>query len=219
MPTPCHNCQKFGGQLGSLKTTLLALVINLEKESQAIIDLKRNGPTDVEISHEVSKKLGNECLAIVRKLEDIVSKSSKTVQDEFKLGIDRDHYLNGFKKDEYTVNTALGNHAQKLCAKVGYDECLHNLMKVSQNKQKRITDYKFCQCFGFRGSEKHFVDFWRDWGPKTHGILVHGTPFKGYTWQECSEFVDAYYKNYYLAQIRGEIRADVKTKSVVNVKC
>lgn len=79
MPTPCHNCQKFGGQLGSLKTTMLALVVNLEKESQAIIDLKRNGPTDVEISHAVSKKLGNECLAIVRKLEDIVSKSSKTV--------------------------------------------------------------------------------------------------------------------------------------------
>ena len=217
MATPSPFCKKVAGKLGMLKTQLDDLSHGMLDLTNNIPDVGRVGTSDIERINEENNKNLNRILAVFHEIETLVRQSSSTVQDEFSLGLDVDNYVNGIKKEDMTIDTSLHNRAPRLCAKVGKKEALENLKRLPHNQKNKIQDYRLCQCFGFRGGEKHFVDFFKDFGEKTRGILAMTAPFYGYDWRDCWEFVNAYYDNYYLQQIRGELIADGASKTLKKV--
>jgi hypothetical protein len=84
-------------------------------------------------------------------------------------------------------------------------------MKVTAKDKKNriVTRGAACKCFGFTGSEHHFLEVWaslRAYGTnaplKTYGILRFDAINKGYKWDELMDFAKEYYDNYHVGMVR-----------------
>ena len=218
MPTPSKNLQKYA-----------ELVPLVGKEVNLILLSSLKVRSGLEKMHEMSLKeqldfLQGQLDSIVQsanrlaelnvRQDTLIKKESSTVGQALLFAQDE---LNGLHTEkELNVNTSLYNHAPRLCAKVGYEEALKRLQRLSPTGDHRdkVSDRAFCYCFGFEGSECHFVEFWRDAKPKgggkelkTNGHLQYSVPFTGYYWYQCEKFLRAYYETYYVAQLKGKVKA------------
>ena len=177
----------------------------------------KNDVKDV-VSHRIEPKSLNECQRMLDSLlnqvfeyagriTDIIMSENQTNREAFLFSQDE---MNGkFKLDKIDQNTSLRNKVPKraMVAKIGYDECIKRLKQVSTKDRKNriVARSAACKCFGFTGSEYHFLEVWaslREWGTraplKTYGILRCDTINKGYKWDELMDFAKEYYFNYHI---------------------
>ena len=201
MPTPSKHDLKASRIAGSIVKAALELEKEYGEQIEALDNAAETGLPPVKAKTRSVRNKINDILALSEGILKVYSSASKSVQTELELGLS-----NGTRKidlDSITVDTDLLNEAPKLCAKFGRKRANEMLLRAFPNKCDRIDGYRFCKCFGFTGSECHFVDFFRDWAKEMHGVLVYGTPFKGYVWTDCKNFLDIYYDKYYVKQAKG----------------
>lgn len=218
MPTPSKNLLKYAGTIPKVQKELKEI---LKTSTAAKVDVDnlytRSFQEQQEILHNVLDSIissTNKIVELTIRQEHWIKTESAAIQQELLYSQDE---LDGLHKiDSLNINSCLYMHSPRLCARVGYDIAVDRLKKLSPtgDYRNKVGDRAFCYCFGFEGTECHFVEFWRDAKPqdggkalKTNGHLEYSLPFTGYYWYQCEKFLRAYYENYYVDQIKGKIKA------------
>lgn len=172
---------------------------------------RRIEPESMSENQKMQDTLLNRAMEYARRISDIITAENQTCKEAFFFT--QEEMAGNHKPDNITKNTALRHKAKpgSLVAKVGYDECIKRLKKVTAKDKKNriVTRGAACKCFGFTGSEHHFLEVWaslRAYGTnaplKTYGILRFDAINKGYKWDELMDFAKEYYDNYHVGMVR-----------------
>lgn len=181
-----------------------SLLDNLKTSGTIVLGLKMIAPSTMCDAIGMLQSNLNKCMENAKRICGIILSENRLNRSAFLFMREEAQGLH--KKENITKNTSLRTKAPRLCAKVGYSECMRNLRKVcTKDKKNRIVaDSTACQCFGFTGTEHHFLKVWaslREFGThaplKTYGILRYDSINKGYKWDELIDFAEEYYSNYH----------------------
>lgn len=225
MATPSKNLQKFAEQMPVLLDYLKATVEGAVSIKNDLEDLHRYNKTidDVEQSVQGVQTSANRALDLARKMTDLINKDSASVREAYLLGLEKQKgSINGAN---ITINTALHHEAPPLTAKIGYEEAKARLARLplSDVKNKLISIRALNKCFGFTGTEAHFVEFWREATMEIDGkpvrtacelpevVMADGK--RGFKFDNCMDFLKSYYTNYHVELLCGRIRALSTRKS------
>ncbi len=171
----------------------------------------RMEPSTMQENVRTIQTIINRSIEQVRRICDYLLAENRTNQEAYLFS---EEEMKGLHKPEnISPNTAPRNHARpgSLVARVGRDECMKMLKLVCARDRKNriVTTGAACKCFGFTGSEHHFLEVWstlREFGTnsplKTYGILRYDKMNKGYKWDELMDFAREYYGNYHESMCR-----------------
>lgn len=209
MSTPNQSHVKIAEICPQLLETIKTAIeknVSIKNDVKDVVS-HRIEPKALNESQRMLDTLLNRVLEYSRRISDIICAENQTNREAFLFTMDE---MSGkHNLDDVSVNTSLRHKIRpgSLVAKVGYDECTKRIKQVctKDRKNRIVTTGAACKCFGFTGSEHHFLEVWsslREWGTraplKTYGILRFDTINKGYKWDELMDFAKEYYLNYHI---------------------